>query len=64
MILISNAMRFEILKEIKAKEGRYILVKGKTENHLVTFINVHAPPGSVKCFFKNLRLLLKKQKGF
>lgn len=54
MILIPNGIKFETLKEIKDKEGRYILVKGKIENQLVTLVSVYAPPDSDKSFFKNL----------
>lgn len=53
-ILIANAVQFECHKEVKDKEGRYVLVKGKLENKVVTLINVYAPPESTKCFFKNL----------
>uniref|UniRef100_A0A8C9YBG1 Uncharacterized protein n=1 Tax=Sander lucioperca TaxID=283035 RepID=A0A8C9YBG1_SANLU len=48
MILISNAIQFETLKEMKNKEGRYILNKGKIENQLVTLVNVYAHPDSDK----------------
>ena len=54
MILISNAVKFETLKEVKDREGRYILIKGKIENQLVTLVNVYAHPDSDKSFFKNL----------
>ena len=40
VILISNKTPFEFLSEVKDKEGRYILVKGRVEEQLVTFINV------------------------
>lgn len=53
-ILISNALKYEKIKEIKDKDGRYILVKGKLEDQMITLINVYAPPDSDKCFFKGL----------
>lgn len=53
-ILISNAVQFELLKEVRDKEGRFILIKGKLENTIVTMMNVYAPPESTKCFFKTL----------
>lgn len=52
--LISNKIKFELCKEIKDKEGRYVIVKGKIEEDMVTLINVHAPPDSDKHFFKSL----------
>lgn len=53
-ILIPNSVQFELLKEVRDKEGRFVLIKGKLENTMVTMINVYAPPESTKCFFKNL----------
>lgn len=53
-ILISNSLKFEIFKEIKDKEGCYVIVKGKAENTVLTLICVYAPPNSHKNFFKNL----------
>lgn len=57
-ILIPNAVNFEFISEVKDKEGRFILVKGKLDNVEVTLFNVYAPPGSKKMFFKNLFELL------
>lgn len=31
------------MQEIRDKEGRYIIVKGKLEKEMVTLINVYAP---------------------
>lgn len=53
-ILITNAVQFECLKEVRDNEGRFVLIKGKLENSMVTMINVYAPPESTKCFFKTL----------
>lgn len=53
-ILISNAVNFEFKSEIKDKEGRYILVKGKLDNKEVTLFNVYAPPGDTKSLFKKI----------
>uniref|UniRef100_A0A3P8QDE3 Endonuclease/exonuclease/phosphatase domain-containing protein n=1 Tax=Astatotilapia calliptera TaxID=8154 RepID=A0A3P8QDE3_ASTCA len=47
-------MSFELFKEIKDKEGRYIVVKGKTLNSVLTFVCIYAPPNSPKSFFKDL----------
>lgn len=52
-ILITNAVQFECLKEVRDNEGRFVLIKGKLENSMVTMINVYAPPESTKCFFQN-----------
>jgi len=52
-ILISNAVQFELHKEVRDKEGRYVLVKGKLENAVVTLVNVYAPPESNTFILKN-----------
>ena len=54
IILIANTVNFELEKETKDKEGRYIIVRGKIQNELVTLVNIYAPPESDKCFFKNM----------
>ena len=46
----SNQTQFEYEKEIKDKEGRYIIVKGRLKNEPITLINIHAPPESGKMF--------------
>lgn len=43
-IVIANSLNFELISEIKDKEGRYILVKGRLEHKEVTLFNVYAPP--------------------
>ena len=43
-ILIPNALSFEFLSEVKDKEGRFVLVKGKLDNEEVTLFNVYATP--------------------
>lgn len=53
-ILIPNSINFELTKEIKDKEGRYIMVIGKLENREVTLFNIYAPPGSNTSFFKSV----------
>ena len=53
-ILIPNAVNFEFISEVKYKEGRFVLVKGKLDNEELTLFNVYAPPGSKKIFFKKL----------
>lgn len=42
-IMIPNSVNFELVKEIKDREGRYILVQGKIEKKLTTVVNVHVP---------------------
>lgn len=41
--MIPNSVNFELVKEIKDREGRYILVQGKIEKKLTTVVNVHVP---------------------
>lgn len=54
MILFSNTVNFELIKEISDKKGRYIMIKGKLENQLVTLLNVYAPPESGKTFYEKV----------
>uniref|UniRef100_A0A3B3XJ95 Endonuclease/exonuclease/phosphatase domain-containing protein n=1 Tax=Poecilia mexicana TaxID=48701 RepID=A0A3B3XJ95_9TELE len=54
MTLISNSVKFELLEEIGDKEGRYLMIKGKLENQLITLLNVYAPPESDKVLFKKI----------
>ena len=58
-ILISNSLHFEVTKVLKDKEGRYVIVKGKIENNVVTLINVYVPvlvhkSGTDKSFLQQL----------
>lgn len=54
-ILISNSLNFECVSEIKDKDGRFVLVKGKLEHKEVTFLNVYAPPpGNDVAFLKKV----------
>lgn len=53
-ILISNSTPFEYISEIKDKEGRFILVKGKIDQKEVTLLNIYAPPGTESSFFRKI----------
>ncbi len=53
-VLISNKITYDHLAEIKDREGRYIMIRGRVEGTLVTILNVYAPPGSKCSFFKSL----------
>lgn len=53
-ILISNSVNFEVTKEMSDKDGRYVIVKGKIDNNVVTLVNVYVPPSSDKSFLKML----------
>lgn len=62
--MIPNAVNFEFISEVKDKEWRFVLVKGKLDNEEVTLLNVYAPPGSNKMFFKKLfELIVLKSQG-
>ncbi len=52
--MISNSIQFEFISEIKDKEGRFVLVKGKIDQKEVTLFNIYAPPGSTISFFRKV----------
>ena len=53
-ILVANRFTFESYKEIKEKEGRYLIVKDRIEKDIITLVNVYTPPDTNKLFFKSL----------
>lgn len=64
VIMISNALNFELIKEKKDDEGRFIIIKGRMENVIVTFVNVYAPPESNRSFFKRVfELIITESEG-
>lgn len=60
-ILMSNSVHFELISEAKAKEGRFIMVKGKLDEKEVTLLKVYVPPGSNRVFFKKILELIAFQ---
>lgn len=52
--LISNTVNFELIEEYSDKYGRYVIVKGRIDNTVVTLVNVYAPPEEDKTFFNLL----------
>uniref|UniRef100_A0A8C1TU25 Endonuclease/exonuclease/phosphatase domain-containing protein n=1 Tax=Cyprinus carpio TaxID=7962 RepID=A0A8C1TU25_CYPCA len=52
--LISNTVNFELIEECSDKYGRYVIVKGRIDNTVVTLVNVYAPPEEDKTFFNLL----------
>lgn len=52
--LISNSLNFELIMEKGDTQGRYVIVKGRIDNILVTLANIYAPPESDRKFFKSL----------
>lgn len=53
-ILISSSLSFDLKKEERDKEGRYVLIKCQIENRLITLVNIYAPPESDGSFFKEI----------
>ena len=54
IILISNTVTFDFEREIKDKEGRYIIVLGRLDSEPVTLVNIYAPPESDRSFYTNM----------
>ena len=46
MLQFPKATKLEYQKEIKDKEGRYIIVKGTIVQAMVTLVNIYAPSES------------------
>lgn len=51
--LISNLLNFDFLDEVGDKEGRYLIVKGRVNNIVITLANVYIPPECDRKFFKS-----------
>uniref|UniRef100_A0A669AV81 Reverse transcriptase domain-containing protein n=1 Tax=Oreochromis niloticus TaxID=8128 RepID=A0A669AV81_ORENI len=52
--LISNTVNFEMLEVTCDKDGRYVAVKGRINNNVVSLINVYAPPEGNPKFYQKL----------
>lgn len=59
--MMPNSAHFELLSETKDKDGRLIMVKGKLDDKEVTLLNVYAPPGSNRVFYKRILDLIAFQ---
>lgn len=59
--MMPNKVHFELQSETKDNEGRFIMVKGKLDNKVVTPLNVYVPPGSNKTFYKRIYDLIAFQ---
>lgn len=62
-ILISNHIQFDFHKKIKDSNGQYLILKGILDQTPVTLVNIYAPPGSNKSFFKSLFEIIVKETG-
>lgn len=49
--LISSAVLYEHISEHKDKEGRFVMVTGKIEGIVLSFLNMYVPPGSGWSFY-------------
>ena len=57
-ILITNALQFECLKEVRDNEGRFVLIKGKLENTIYIDNDQYTPPQKALNVFSKLCLTL------
>lgn len=65
VILISKKINFEKTFELKDKDGRFILIKGRIDGNPITLLNIYAPPGSDLNFFKKIiNLMVTETEGF
>uniref|UniRef100_A0A1A8PUF6 Reverse transcriptase domain-containing protein n=2 Tax=Nothobranchius rachovii TaxID=451742 RepID=A0A1A8PUF6_9TELE len=63
-ILISNLLSFELISETVDKEGRFIIVKGRIHNVVITLVNIYVPPESDKNFLKTFfDIIMAKSEG-
>lgn len=63
-ILISKKLNYEHISEMRDKEGRFVLITGKIEGRLVSFLNVYAPPNSEWNFYREVfDLIVTKVQG-
>ena len=46
VILLARGVNYEHMSELTDTEGRYVMIIGKLEGTIVSFLNVYAPPGS------------------
>lgn len=53
-IIVSTKLTFDKIKELSDREGRFVMVKGKLEGEMVTFLSVYAPPGSDWGFYRHI----------
>lgn len=60
-ILIHNSVNFELIREVKDSEGRYILVQGKLENNLSTLLCVYLRPHSDQDVAKKILELITSE---
>ena len=52
--LISNSLNFELIIKKSDTQVRYVIIKGRIDNILVTFANIYTPPESDRKFCKSL----------
>ena len=64
VIMISNSLNFDLIKEKRDDEGRYIIIKDRMDSVLVTLVNVYAPPETDRSFFNGLfDLIVSESEG-
>ena len=63
-ILLPNKINFQLTAEIKDREGRFILIRGKIDHKEVTLLNVYMPPGQDRSLHQKIfNLLVQEASG-
>lgn len=60
-ILISQSISFAFQREVKDKEGRYILIKGTVGGVELTIVNIYAPNEDDPTFFKEVASVVARE---
>ena len=52
--MFNNKFQFEIIRQYSDQEGRFNIIDMKTDNKILTLVNIYAPNNDNPTFFQNL----------